>query len=75
MKTTIRKALGLSTLMIVAAGSGVASAQYYGGLNFDPSRYATNAPAGMADADSGFFVTNTALDDRRVRYGLNRDPW
>ena len=67
MKTIIRRALGLSTLLIVAAGSGAAGAQYYGGLNFDPSRYAV---AGRADADPAFFLTNTALDDRRIRYGL-----
>ena len=70
MKTKMHKALGLSTLAIVAAGSGAASAQYYGGLNFDPSRYSTIAHAGRADADLGFFVANTALDDHRVRYGL-----
>lgn len=70
MKITIRKALGLSTLTIIAAGSGAAGAQYDGGLNFDPSRYSTIAYAGTAEAAPGFFVTNTALDDRRVRYGL-----
>ena len=70
MKTTIRKALGFSALMSVAAGSGVASAQYYGGLNFDLSRYASIARADGAEEGSGFFLTNTALDDHRVRYGL-----
>ena len=67
MKTTIRKAMELSTLAIFAAGSGVASAQYYGGLNFDPLR---SAAAANVEAAPGFFVTNTALDDRRIRYGL-----
>ena len=67
MKTIIRKAMRLSTVAIVAAASGVASAQYYGGLNFDPSRSATTA---NVEAAPGFFVTNTALDDRRIRYGL-----
>jgi hypothetical protein len=55
---------------MVAAGSGVASAQYYGGLNFDLSRYASVARVDGAAANSGFFLTNTALDDHRVRYGL-----
>lgn len=56
----------MSTLMMMTAGSGIVSAQYYGGLNFDPSRYAVAA----AVTDPGFFLTNTALDDRRIRYGL-----
>jgi len=70
MKTTIRKALGFTALTIVAAGSGAASAQYYGGLNFDLSRYASMARVDGAGAAPGFFLTNTALDDHRVRYGL-----
>ena len=70
MKTTIRSALGFSALLTVAAGSGAAGAQYYGGLNFDLSRYATSASTASAESDTGFFLTNTALDDRRVRYGL-----
>jgi OOP family OmpA-OmpF porin len=68
MKKTIRNALGFSTLVIGAAFSGTASAQYYGGLNFTASRYAPDV-VGEADA-AGFFLTNTALDDRRIRYGL-----
>lgn len=70
MKKTIRKALGLSALTMMAAASGAASAQYYGGLNFDLSRYSTIARGASAEADSGFFLTNTALDDHRIRYGL-----
>jgi OOP family OmpA-OmpF porin len=69
MKTTIRKALGLSTLIFVAAGSGAAGAQYYGGLNFNLPRYGTVASVDR-DEDGGFFIASTALDDRRVRYGL-----
>lgn len=68
MKTINRNALGFSALMIGVAASGAASAQYYGGLNFAASRYAPHAAA-EADA-AGFFLANTALDDRRVRYGL-----
>ena len=68
MKTTIRKALGLSSLIFVAAGSGVSGAQYYGGLNFNLPRYSAAIDAG--DDDRGFFIASTALDDRRVRYGL-----
>ena len=68
MKTTIRKALGLSSLIFVAAGSGIVSAQYYGGLNFNLPRYSAAIDAG--DDDRGFFIASTALDDRRVRYGL-----
>ena len=70
MTTILRKVLGLSALTVVAAGSSIAGAQYYGGLNFDLSRYATNTHGAMADIDSGFFIANTALDDRRIRYGL-----
>lgn len=76
MKTTIRTArtaLGFSALITVAAGSGAAGAQYYGGLNFDLSRYATSATSASTagtESDTGFFLANTALDDRRVRYGL-----
>ncbi|MEO8104149.1 MAG: hypothetical protein ABI790_16645, partial [Betaproteobacteria bacterium] len=70
MKTRIRKALGLFTLTMVAAGSGIANGQYYGGLNFDLSRYSSLAHPGGSEADTGFFLANTALDDRRVRYGL-----
>lgn len=70
MKTIIRKALGLSALTMVASASGIAGAQYYGGLNFDLSRYATSARVATSDADAGFFIANTALDDRRIRYGL-----
>ncbi len=69
MKRRIRKALGLAILTVIAAASGAAGAQYHGGLNFDLSRYSTLARGG-GDADSGFFLANTALDDRRVRYGL-----
>ena len=72
MKTTIRKALGLCSLTVVAAGSGVAGAQYYGGLNFDLSRYASAARAASAGADAGFFIANTALDDHRVRGGADQ---
>ncbi len=68
MKTTIRITLGFSALMIGATVSSSAIAQYYGGLNFAASRY---APSVAAEADAaGFFLANTALDDRRVRYGL-----
>jgi hypothetical protein len=55
---------------MVAAGCGAASAQYYGGLNFDLPPYSAGVRGGIADTAPGFFVTNTALDDRRVRYGL-----
>ncbi len=67
MKRTIRKALGTSALIVVAAGSGIASAQYYGGLNFKLPRYGAVA---SVDDERGFFIASTALDDRRVRYGL-----
>jgi len=70
MRTTIRKALGLFALTSIAAGSGAASAQYYGGLNFDLSRYSTTVRADSTGAASGFFLANTALDDHRIRYGL-----
>lgn len=70
MKITIRKALGLSTLIFVVAGSGVAGAQYHGGLNFDLSRYAATADTVNTATAPGFFIASTALDDRRVRYGL-----
>jgi hypothetical protein len=70
MKTTVRKALGLFTLTMVAAGGGSASAQYYGGLNFDLSRYSSRAHSANSEADTGFFLANTALNDRRIRYGL-----
>ncbi len=69
MKTTIRKALGISALIFVAAGSGMASAQYYGGLNFNLPRYG-GLPGAGSDDERGFFIASTALDDRRVRYGL-----
>lgn len=68
MKTINRNVLGFFALMIGVTASSAASAQYYGGLNFAASRY---APHVVADADGGgFFLANTALDDRRVRYGL-----
>lgn len=70
MKTTIRNALGIAALTVTATGSGIASAQYYGGLNFDLSRYVMSASGDGAEPDTGFFLVNTALDDRRVRYGL-----
>ena len=68
MKIINRNALGFFALLIGVTASGGAGAQYYGGLNFAASRY---APTVVADADAaGFFLANTALDDRRVRYGL-----
>lgn len=67
MKSSASRLLGFLTLIMVGAGSGAASAQYYGGLNFDSARY---SQAALAAPEAGFFLANTALDDHRVRYGL-----
>lgn len=66
MKTRIRRTAGC-VLALLAAGNGAASAQYYGGLDFIR---AGSAVAETAAPDPSFFIANTALDDRRVRYGI-----
>jgi len=68
MKRIIRKAMGASALVFVAAGSSAASAQYYGGLNLSAAQFGILDE--IAGDDSGFFIASTALDDRRIRYGL-----
>lgn len=59
----------LALLALVLAG-GNAHAQYRGGLNFEMLRYSPERVAGMPLPELGFFIANTALDDRRTRYGL-----
>lgn len=59
-----------AALALLAATSQVAHAQYYGGLDFDALRYSPERVAAVPLPELGFFIANTALDDRRMRYGL-----
>jgi OOP family OmpA-OmpF porin len=67
MKTNTLTLLGIASLTLLSGG---AHAQYYGGLNFDALRYSPERVAGVPLPELGFFIANTALDDRRMRYGL-----
>lgn len=59
-----------ATVMAFSAlACGPVAAQYAGGLNFDSVRYSLERPEAVREP-SGFFIANTALDDRRIRYGL-----
>lgn len=58
----------VASLAFVAGGSGTAQAQYYGGINFSAAQFGI-LPTVVAE-DPGFFITSTALDDHRIRYGL-----
>ena len=60
--------LSFSSLAFIAAGSSTAHAQYYGGLNLSAAQFGI-LPTITAE-DPGFFITSTALDDHRIRYGL-----
>ncbi len=64
-----RKTSTLALLALALAG-GNAHAQYRGGFNFDTLRYTPERVAGVPLPELGFFIANTALDDRRSRYGL-----
>lgn len=65
--TTSRFRTACSALAIFAAGQSVAHAQYYGGLDF--IRF-SKAGAEVLAPEPSFFIANTALDDRRIRYGF-----
>jgi opacity protein-like surface antigen len=70
MKSRRLLALGIAALIPMMSVSGAAHAQYYSGLNFDALRYSPERVAAVPLPELGFFIANTALDDRRLRYGL-----
>ncbi|HEX4859472.1 MAG TPA: outer membrane beta-barrel protein [Usitatibacteraceae bacterium] len=61
MRTRFSQCLAGAAMLAVC---GTAGAQYYGGIRFSPD------PGHETVVPSRFFVTSTALDDGRVRYGL-----
>lgn len=66
MKTKIGRLAGC-ILALLSAGNGAVNAQYYGGLDFINF---SKAGAGPLAPEPGFFIANTALDDRRIRTGF-----
>ena len=69
MKTTISRSVLQAAMVALAAASGAAQAQYYGGLMLDPARLSVAANlSGLPE--HGFHVANPALEDNRIRYGL-----
>ncbi|MEP7155462.1 MAG: outer membrane beta-barrel protein [Betaproteobacteria bacterium] len=68
MKRIIRTAVGFGSLIWIVAGSSAANAQYHGGLNLNAAQFGILQE--LTQDDPGFFIASTALDDRRIRYGL-----
>ena len=69
MKTTISRSVLQAAMVALAAASGAAQAQYYGGLMLDPARLSGAANlSGLPE--HRFHVANPALEDSRIRYGL-----